>query len=400
MSTSDSTAIPVPLGFRFATCRAGFKYQDRDDLGLIWSTADCAAGGTFTRNRFQAAPVVVAREILSRQENVRGVVVNAGQANACTGQTGLDTCRASLRITARTLGLRPEQLLPASTGVIGAQLDVRRWQEAMEQMEVTGPTQPPLDVARAMCTTDTFPKLVWRTFGQGPDQISLLGMAKGAGMICPDMATMLCFILCDGAVDRDLWQDSLALAVDQSFNRITVDGDTSTNDCVLALANAMSGVAVTEANRRSFQAVLKDLCQDLARLIVLDAEGGTKVVTIRVQGAREQAQAEAAARTVAHSPLVKTALFGCDPNWGRIVAALGRSGAEFDPSEVSVSMGGRPIFVQGNPVVDDIDDLFAPVLKRQEVDISILLGRGPGQAEIVTSDLSLDYVRINASYRS
>jgi len=400
MASGDQSIIPVPLGFRFASCRAGFKYQDRDDLGMIWSQRECTAGGVFTRNRFQAAPVMVARQALERQRSFHGLVVNAGQANACTGGVGLERCRASLEVVARALGVAPGQLLPASTGVIGDQMDLARWQGAMDTLDLSGPVQGPLDVARAMCTTDTFPKLAWRTVDAKPNRIRLLGMAKGAGMICPDMATMLCFIVCDAGLDRELWQQDLAAAVDSSFNRITVDGDTSTNDCVLGLANGMGGEVARKEDRDVLRAALAEVCQDLARLVVQDAEGGTKVVAIQVAGARDHAQAEAAARCVAHSPLVKTALFGCDPNWGRIVAALGRSGAEFEPGEVSLSLGGRPIFQDGSPIPDSIDDLFGPLLKRQEVEISIVLGQGPGQCRILTSDLSLDYVRINASYRS
>jgi glutamate N-acetyltransferase/amino-acid N-acetyltransferase len=400
MSSVDQSIIPVPLGFRFASCRAGFKYRDRDDLGIIWSQRACTAGGVFTRNRFQAAPVMVARQALESRHSFHGLVVNAGQANACTGETGLERCRASLGIVGRALGVDPEGFLPASTGVIGDQMDLSRWQGAVDDLDLSGPVQGPVDVARAMCTTDTFPKLAWRTVDAKSNRFRVLGMAKGAGMICPDMATMLCFIVCDAGLDRELWQRDLTSAVDSSFNLITVDGDTSTNDCVLGLASGMGGAVAGKEDRQALQAALKDVCQDLARLVVQDAEGGTKVVAIRVAGAGDDAQAEAAARCVAHSPLVKTALFGCDPNWGRIVAALGRSGAEFEPGEVTLSVGGRPIFQHGSPIPDSIDDLFSSFFKRQEVEISIVLGQGPGQCRILTSDLSLDYVRINASYRS
>jgi glutamate N-acetyltransferase/amino-acid N-acetyltransferase len=219
-------------------------------------------------------------------------------------------------------------------------------------------------------------------------------------MICPDMATMLGFVVCDARVDRELWREMLSRAAEASFNRITVDGDTSTNDCVLALANGASGVGASGEDAETLKAALVEVCQELAYFIVQDAEGGTKVASIRVSGARDEAQAARAARAVAHSPLVKTALFGEDPNWGRIVAALGRSGASFDPGRVSVAISGVLLFSGGRPAREEPDSLLAPFIRRQDVPIEIDLGCGSGEYTVLTSDLSLDYVRINAEYRS
>lgn len=219
-------------------------------------------------------------------------------------------------------------------------------------------------------------------------------------MICPHMATMLGFVCCDADIEPKIWQEMLGRAVAQSFNRISVDGDTSTNDCVLGLANAQSGAGLKDDQLSLVGEELTGLCQELAYLVVQDAEGGTKVVRIRVDGARNEAEAEIAARTVGHSPLVKTAMFGRDPNWGRIVAALGRCGADFEPSQVRVRIAGREVFQDGTPVQADIDSLLAPFLARQEIAVHVSLGQGPGEYEFLTSDLSLDYVRINAEYRS
>ena len=393
--------ISIPKGFYFCSTAAGFKYQGRDDLGFIGCDRRAAAAGVFTRNRFQAAPVQVARTFLSGSSTAAGIVINAGQANACTGEEGVADCLQSCELVAEAFGLEKEAVLPASTGVIGEKMDLNRWQASLDGLFQSRSQTGPLEVAKAMMTTDTFPKLVWRSFCPDEGQeVRLMGLAKGSGMICPDMATMLGLILCDGDVAPDLLQDVLGAAVDQTFNRITVDGDTSTNDCVLALASSGSGVRIKPEQREELQREFTGLCQELAALLIQDAEGGTKSVRIQVQGAKNRNQAEDAARTVAHSPLVKTALYGQDPNWGRIVAALGRSAAEFEPELVSIFIGERPVFVRGRPVGEDLDSLLAPCMARDTILIRIELGAGGADFEILTSDLSLDYVKINADYRS
>jgi len=392
--------IKIPNGFSFLAAKAGFRYTGRKDLGLILSSVPAASGGVFTTNRFQAAPVQVSREHMQTSPWARAILVNAGQANACTGEDGLRICRTTCELAAQAFGLRPEEVLPASTGVIGQRMDLSAWERGMAGLIDQGAKDDPLIVAQAMLTTDTFPKILWRTIGFKEGTVTLLGMAKGSGMICPQMATMLGFVCCDADIQPDIWQDMLGQAAEQSFNRISVDGDTSTNDCVLGLTNGGGGVRPQKEDLAHLGRELTGLCQELAYLIVQDAEGGTKVVRIRVDGAKDRAQAELAARTIGHSPLVKTAMFGRDPNWGRIVAALGRCGAVFEPGQVRVRIAGREVFQGGTPVMADIDSLLAPYLARQEIPVHVSIGDGPGEYDFLTSDLSLDYVRINAEYRS
>ena len=391
----------IPQGYTFSAVDAGFKYTDRNDLSLIVSACPAHAAGVFTTNRFQAAPVVKSREIIFRTSRARAILVNAGQANACTGDEGLMRCDATREMVAGLLGLEADDILTASTGVIGDQLPMDLWERAIPKLVQGVGISGPLDMAKAIMTTDTFPKLLARTVHLGGGDVRLLGMCKGAGMICPTMATMLGFVICDADVDPVWWKESLHRAVDVSFNAITVDGDTSTNDCILALANGAAGVcAASENDRELLEAALTDLCQDLAFRIVQDAEGGTKVLRIAVRGAVNRNDAETVARVVGHSPLVKTALYGQDPNWGRIVAAVGRSGAAFEPGDVCVALGETVIFHKGQPVDGDWDSILAPVLKRDEIRVEITLGSGPGTYELLASDLTEEYIKINAEYRS
>ncbi len=393
--------IPVPQGFSFAACAAGFKYKDRDDLALIMSDRPAAAAGVFTTNRVQAAPVVVCKEILAGRETVRAVLVNSGQANACTGEKGLVQARMAMEMTAEALGLETEDVLPASTGVIGVPMDMGRWRAAVTVLAASRGEAGPIDAAKAILTTDAFPKTAWAAIEHQGQTARVLGLAKGAGMIAPNMATMLGFVITDAQVNVAWWREALLAATEQSFNRITVDGDTSTNDCVIALANGASGLrADSDAGRDALQSALTEVCQALAYMIVQDAEGGTKVARIQVAGADSDLDAELAARAVGNSPLVKTALFGQDPNWGRIVAAVGRSGADFDADLLTLSFGNVLVYANGKPVQGDLDSLLAPLMRRQDIDINISLGRGPGRATLLASDLGREYIRINADYRT
>lgn len=392
--------IPTPQGFQFAVAEAGFKYSKRNDLAVILSDTPCAWAATLTRNLFQAAPVLVVKERMDTNTPCRGVVVNAGQANACTGDQGLADCRASLDITARALDLAADDILPASTGVIGDRIALETWEQALPALLTTLGRATALDAARAIMTTDKYPKLAWRGLKLSCGEVRVLGMAKGAGMICPNMATMLGFIVCDAGVNQKWWREALMACVDKSFNRITVDGDTSTNDCVLALANGRAGNIVEKKELNKLTEALAHVCEELAGLIVQDAEGGTKVIHVQVSGAKSNRQAELAARAVGHSPLVKTAMYGQDPNWGRIVAALGRSGADFDPHQVSVALAGQTIFRLGTPVPMDWDNLLAAALRRQDLHIDISLGNGPGRYTLLASDFTEEYIRINAKYRT
>ena len=390
--------IPMPKGYRFAAVAAGFKKVGRLDLGLILSDGPAAAAGLFTKNLFQAAPVLAARETLAGRPSVRAVLINSGQANACTGDEGLADCRATLSLAAEALGLDAADILPASTGVIGQRLRLDRWKAAMPELSASLGQAGPMEFTRAIMTTDSFPKLARKALpSKDGGEIRVLGMAKGAGMICPNMATMLGVILTDARVAPEAWREILARAVEDSFNRVTVDGDTSTNDTIFGLAN---GAAGNPADPDALAAAVSEVCSELAYMLVEDAEGGTRVMRIRVAGASDNAQAEAAARAVGNSPLVKTAIYGRDANWGRIVAALGRSGAEFRPDSVRVAMAGITIFEHGKPVEGDLDGLLAPHLRRQEIPIHIRLGDGPGRYELLASDLTHEYININADYRT
>lgn len=376
-----------------------FQAPGAFDLGFVVSTVPAKAAGVFTTNRFQAAPVLVARENLEKKgAGIRAIVVNSGQANACTGQMGVDNCRATLEMLS-ALGLEPSSILPASTGVIGDQLKMDLWEKGVPALRDNLGRVGLVDMARAIMTTDTFPKLAAREVELSSGTVRLAGFCKGAGMICPNMATMLGFILCDAGVEREWWQAALVRCVDKSFNAITVDGDTSTNDCVLALANGTAAEALG-ADLALLEEALLEICQDLAYMIVQDAEGGTKVMRITVRGAASMADAQLAARAVGNSPLVKTALYGRDPNWGRIVAALGRSGAAFEPDDVVVRIAGMTIFRQGTPVKADWDSLLASALRRDMVDIDLELFAGEAELTLMASDFTEEYIKINAEYRT
>ncbi len=398
-----SPVIPVPKGFSFATASAAFKYTTgRDDLALIVSDTPAAAAGVFTQNLFQAAPVTVAKaQLAASGGHARAVLINAGQANACTGAAGIADCRETLSLVAKATDLSPEEILPASTGVIGARLKMDKWKAVVPTLAENLGQTPAMAAAKAIMTTDSFPKIAWGTLTTDAGEVRVLGMAKGAGMIAPNMATMIGVLLCDAKVGSLWWQEAVAAAADRSFNSVTVDGDTSTNDCVLGLANGASEVVIDSAEgRQALLAVMAEVCQTLAAMLVQDAEGGTKVLRIKVTGAASPAEAELAARAVGNSPLVKTAFFGRDANWGRIVCAIGRSGAVFDPEDVAVRIGGVPVFENGMPVADDLDALLAPHMRRGEIPVDIELGAGPGRYLLLASDLTYDYIKINADYRT
>jgi len=391
--------MSLPSGFQFSTAQCGFKRPGRSDLGLVISSVPAVAAGVFTTNRFQAAPVLVARDVLDKgASGIRAIVVNSGQANACTGQEGIANCRATLELLS-LLGLEPSSILPASTGVIGDQLKMDLWEKGVLALRDNLGRVGLVDMARAIMTTDTFPKLATREVTLSTGTVRLAGFCKGAGMICPNMATMLGFILCDASVERQWWQEALTRCADKSFNAITVDGDTSTNDCVLALANGTAAEA-RGADLALLEEALLEICQDLAYMIVQDAEGGTKVMRINVRGAANMADAQLAARAVGNSPLVKTALYGRDPNWGRIVAALGRSGATFVPEDVIVRIAGMTIFREGTPVKADWDSLLASALRRDTVDIDLDLSAGDAELTLMASDFTEEYIKINAEYRT
>ncbi len=384
----------VPEGYLFSAVEVGIKHRKRPDLGLIYSESPATWAGVFTRNDFKAAPVLIGKERLRTRETARAILVNSGCANACTGREGLVDAERLLSSLAEILGVSPGEILPASTGVIGTRLPVERMEAHFEAL-VSGlsPDKAPL-VARAMMTTDTFPKVVSRSIPG--TKASILGLAKGAGMIAPNMATMLAFVLTDAGLPATELRRGLPEAVAVSFNRITVDGDTSTNDTVYLLANSRAGELPPES-WPLFWETLTEVCRELAYLIVKDGEGATKIVRIRVEGAESPEAAERLARAVADSPLVKTAFFGEDPNWGRILVALGKLGLGLEPEGVEVFINEVPLVSRGRGLPEEAAHRE---MTRPEFTVRIKLSQGSASAEIMTCDLSYEYVKINAEYRT
>ena len=393
--------IQSPKGFKFATMSAGFRKVERHDLALVLSETEATAAGVFTQAAFKAAPVRVGQELLAKKQTARAVVINSGQANACTGQQGLDNCRRTMVLMAEAAKLSPDDILPASTGVIGnPQLKMDLWEQAAPKIVAALGTAGPEDFAKAIMTTDSFHKCVGQEVALSGGPVRLAGMAKGAGMICPNMATMLSVVLCDAAVDADAWRAMFRRAVDLTFNRVTVDGDTSTNDTIYGLANGASGVSAKGDDLRLLEEALTKVLGELAYMLVQDGEGATKVIHIKVTGAASDADAEKVARTVGHSQLVKTAMYGKDANWGRVVAAVGRSGAVFAPEDVRFAMFGVELFAHEQPTDADFDALLKEPLQGRDVFMDITLGSGPGSYTLLASDLTHEYVSINADYRS
>ena len=403
MTDQKSPYQPVP-GVRLSSVAAGIRYEGRDDLVLMELPEGARCAAVFTRNAFCAAPVLVAKEHLATA-SPRYLLINSGNANAGTGEQGLADARASCAAVATLTGCRAEEVLPFSTGVIGENLPTERLEAALPSaLEHLREAAWPESV-RAIMTTDTVPKLASRRFAAAGRTAVVSGMAKGAGMICPDMATMLAFIATDLAVDQELLQRCLSDAVDVSFNTITVDGDTSTNDaCVLAAAGTLGNVPLDDTESADFLAfcgAVEEVCRELATAIVRDGEGATKLVTVLVEEGLDYAEARRVADTIAHSPLVKTALFASDPNWGRILAAVGRAKVEgLDIDAVRVWLGDVCIVSRGGRDPDYTETAGQAIMEEKEIRIRVALGRGEAAAELLTCDLSYDYVRINAEYRT
>ena len=391
-------------GFKYSAVAAGIRKKDRLDLGLIFSEEPAVAAGVFTTNRVKAAPVLLGMERLGQGSKAQAVLVNSGVANACTGRAGMEAARTCSGLTAAALNIDEDLVQIASTGVIGEQLPVEKIAAVMARL-VSGLSATGYDeVARAIMTTDTVPKTAGRTCIIDDNEVKLFGMAKGAGMIMPDMATMLCFVTSDANIAADILQFHLSRAVELSFNRITVDGDTSTNDTVLVMANCTSGnreIHTRDSDEsKIFAAALTGLLKDLALQIVADAEGATKIVTIRVINGATEKEAEQAARTISNSPLVKTAFFGEDANWGRIIAALGRSGVAFEQNSVDISFDDVRLVQNGLAQGAAAEAKATEILKQKTFTVTVDLKNGHAAGEIYTCDLSLDYIKINADYRS
>ena len=391
----------LPKGFRLGSAEAAFKKEGRPDLGLILSEAPCVLAALFTQNRFCAAPVLICREILASKKTVRCVLANSGQANACTGQEGLDNARICQELVANGLGCTAEEVLPISTGVIGMQLKMDKLRNALPSLFASLGTRDAEGFTRAFMTTDAFPKFAFRELSLSGGTVRLTVMAKGAGMICPNMATMLCVCLTDAKIEATPWQGMFGRAVDKTFNRVSVDGDTSTNDTILGLANAASNVCAKSAEDLGvLEEALTSILGQVAHMLVKDGEGASKVIHLHVTGAVDDKAAELVARSVGRSQLVKTAIYGGDGNWGRIITAVGYSGADFDPLEVSLTLCGIERFAKGRPVNDDAEEELAKRLKAKDILVEISLGCGSGTYTLETSDLGHEYVSLNSDYRS
>ncbi|MEW6666056.1 MAG: bifunctional glutamate N-acetyltransferase/amino-acid acetyltransferase ArgJ [Thermodesulfobacteriota bacterium] len=387
-------------GFTASAVAAGIKYKDRLDLGLIFSEGPAVAAGVFTTNQVKAAPVLLSQEHL-RANRARAIIVNSGNANACTGKDGLYRARLTAERVAKELSIRPEEVLVASTGVIGAPLNTDAVSASLPAL-VKGLSPGGIPrVVEAMMTTDSFPKRALFQGEAGGKPFRIIGVAKGAGMIMPDMATMLCFVLSDIRVQDHELKKALASAVQRSFNRITVDGDTSTNDTVFVLANGRAGNGpLSTVDLESFERGLQFVMEELAAMMVRDGEGATKLVRLQVKGAASESDAEKAARTVANSSLVKTAFYGADANWGRIMAALGRSGIRMEAEKTDIWVDEVKIVEAGLGIGAAAEEKAQVRMKGKEFSVTIDLGQGAHEDRILTCDLTHEYVSINANYRT
>ena len=398
--TAISGGVATPRGFRAAGISAGIKAGGSPDLMLLVADAPAQVAAVFTTNKVIAAPVIVSKEHIARSGGMaRAIVVNSGCANACTGDQGLRDAREMTAEVARLVGCPVEQVLVSSTGVIGVNLPMAKVRAGLPAaFAALGADQGPA-AARAIMTTDLSPKESAARISIGGREATIGGMAKGAGMIEPMMATMLGFVTTDAAVPPALLDRALREAVDQTFNAITVDGDSSTNDCVVLLASGASGATVDESSYGTFVAGLTAVCRELALAIVRGGEGATKLVTVNVTGAASSAEARKAAKVIANSLLVKTAIHGGDPNWGRLICAAGRAGVAFDASRAAVTIGSLVLFKDGQPH-DELAPAAADYLKGADLTIGVDLGSGGASSTVWTCDLSAEYVRINADYRT
>jgi glutamate N-acetyltransferase/amino-acid N-acetyltransferase len=394
------SGVTAPLGFRAAGIACGIKARGLD-LALIVSDGAASAAGVFTTNRAQAAPILVSRHQLAAScGHASAIVVNSGCANACTGADGMEHAQAMAGQTATALGCDPSAVLVASTGVIGVKLDMSKVGRGIVSASRALARSGGADAARAIMTTDPFPKEASVEIAGPAGTFRVGGIAKGSGMIEPNMATMLGFVTTDAAVQPALLQRALKAAVDDTFNAITVDGECSTNDCVFVLANGASAISLSDDDFPLLVDALRRVCEPLAIGIVRGGEGATKLVTVHVTGAVSNDDARRAARAIANSPLVKTAIHGGDPNWGRLVAAAGRSGSEFVTDAAAVRVGPVELFSAGAPHDERAADAAA-YLKGTEIVVEVDLGTGgQGRSQMWTCDLSAEYVQINAQYRT
>ena len=405
---SDLTQDVIPCGFRFAAGKAGLKASGRPDFALIVADAPASAAAAFTSNRVIAAPLIVDKEHLSATGGrVRVVAINAGNANCAAGEAGLQAARATCAAAAKSFGCRAEEVFPSSTGIIGVPLPAENLAAALPEIAASLGSDPSHfhDAARAILTTDTVEKVAFARLELAASdgaarEVRIAAFGKGSGMIHPQLvphATMLMYVLTDAAIEPAALNSFLRPAVEVSFNRISVDGDTSTNDTVLLLASGASGVSIG-ANDPAFASALTEVCTSLARQVVADGEGLSHVVELRIDGAASDADALRVAKAIAHSPLVKTAWAGSDPNWGRLAAALGYSGAAIDPNRFDIDFGELPICRDGGRAPEFDEAAAHAYISQREFSISIQLHQGSGSCVFWTTDLTHEYIHINADY--
>jgi len=389
-------------GFFFSGISAGIKKDGKRDLGLIYSEVPAQVAGLFTTNAVKAAPVLLDMERVKRGL-CQAVIVNSGNANACTGSHGLRDARRISSSVAKGLGIDEMLVFPSSTGVIGIPFPVKKIEAEIPKLIENLSPEGWMKTVEAIMTTDTIPKVEVATCRIKGKQVKLCGMVKGAGMICPNMATMLSFLVTDANVKTPLLQRMLERAAENSYNRITVDGETSTNDTVLLLANGKAGHSSLNRMDRDgkvFQSMLLEVCENLAKSLVRDGEGATKFIEVLIEGAPNREDAKRAAYAIAHSPLVKTAFFGEDANWGRILCALGHSGAQINPNRIDVFFDKVSIVKNGLGTGSRLEAKAGQILKNKSFKVTVDLHQGKGEFSVFTTDLSIDYVKINASYRS
>jgi len=402
--------VTSPQGFRAGAVAVGVKkLSEKPDVAVLVCDVEAAAAAVFTQNKVCAAPVTVSREHLAKASGrIRGVVANSGNANACTGKQGMADAREMAGVAAASLSCPARQFLVASTGVIGRLLPMEKVRAGVKTACVVRVCGPDADsaFARAIMTTDTRPKQAGARARIAGRTVTVAGSTKGVGMIAPNMATMLAFLTTDAAVAPTVLAKMLRRAADATFNCLTVDGHTSTNDTLIIMASGLAmqsagraakPVAEKSADGKRLEGAILAVCDSLARQIAADAEGGTKVIEVRVTGAKSDAEARRAAGAIANSPLVKTAFFGQDPNWGRIVSAAGYAGISSGPETMRLTLGGLKVFDKGRPVAAD-EARLAAVMKAHDIDVHLDLGAGRGQARYLTCDFSYDYVKINAEY--
>jgi glutamate N-acetyltransferase / amino-acid N-acetyltransferase len=405
---TDVSRLIIPRGFRFGATKAGLKASGRPDFALIVADAPASAAAAFTANRVIAAPLIIDKQHLTATRGkVRVVAINAGNANCAAGQAGLDAAKATCDAAAKVFGCKSEEVFPSSTGVIGKPLPAQKLIDVMPSLAATMGSESDhfVELAEAIMTTDLVEKTAFaRLEVAGPDatvkEICIAAVGKGSGMIHPQLvphATMLVYLLTDAAIEPDVLDGYLRPAIDASFNRISVDGDTSTNDTVLLLASGASGASIGRGNS-AFATALTQVCTSLARQIVADGEGVSHVVELQINGAVNDAEALRVAKAIAHSPLVKTAWAGCDPNWGRLAAAIGYSGAQIDPDRIDISFGELAICRNGGRAADFDEVAAHTYISQPEFSISIQLHQGDGSCVFWTTDLTHEYIHINADY--